>query len=68
MDSSSCGKSLDHAVLVVGWGVSNGKAYWKVKNSWGANWGDKGYILLGRNSKDKSGVCGLAMEPGYPQV
>ena len=68
MDSTSCGTNLDHAVLVTGWGELNGKQYWNVKNSWGSSWGSKGYILLGRNSSNKSGVCGLAMEPGYPVI
>jgi C1A family cysteine protease len=64
MDSDSCGTSLDHGVLVVGWGTLNGKKYWKVKNSWGSSWGDKGYILLGRGNN----ICGLATEPSYPVI
>lgn len=31
----------DHAVLIVGW--SDSKRAWKIKNSWGTSWGDKGY-------------------------
>ena len=66
---STCGTQLDHGVLAVGYGVDGGKEYYKVKNSWGADWGEKGYIRLGRGTKfNPSGQCGIQMAASYPVV
>ena len=64
LDTSRCGTSLDHAVLVTGWGhdSKSGLDYWMVKNSWGTRWGDKGYIKLAAQA-DGHGICGVQMEP-----
>ena len=64
--SGSCGTDLDHGVVVVGYGTEDGKDYWIVRNSWGAEWGEKGYLRMERNIKQSVGKCGIAMEPSYP--
>ena len=63
-----CGTSLDHGVLVVGYGSMDGNDFYMVKNSWGTTWGDKGYIYLGRGSEynNGSGQCGMLMQGSYP--
>jgi len=40
-----------------------GEEFFLVKNSWGASWGDKGYVRIGASS---SNVCGILSDPSYP--
>ena len=69
LTSPSCGTSLDHGVLIVGYGESNGQKYWLVKNSWGTTWGDAGYVKIARSdSTNDAGICGIAMDPSFPTV
>ena len=66
-----CGTNLDHGVLVVGYGEdpTTHQMYWLVKNSWGADWGDGGYVRIARTeSENDPGVCGIAMQASYPVV
>jgi KDEL-tailed cysteine endopeptidase len=65
--NGKCGTELDHGVAVVGYGTTlDGTKYWIVKNSWGAEWGEKGYIRMARGVAEKEGICGIAMEASYP--
>lgn len=63
-----CGAKLDHGVLVVGFGEDSGKKYWKVKNSWGASWGEQGFVRM-KKGKGGKGQCGiLTGPPSFPQI
>merc|ERR1719478_1351803 len=61
--SGPCGDRLDHGVLAVGYTAD----YWIVKNSWGATWGDEGFIMMGRGDKyGNKGICGILESASYP--
>lgn len=58
---------MDHGVLVVGYGTdeATGMDYWLVKNSWGTEWGENGYIRMARNRNNN---CCIACYGAYPIV
>ena len=53
----NCGTSLSLAALLVGMTDS----FWRVKLSWGTQWGEAGYIRLSRGN-----TCGICNQPSYP--
>lgn len=60
LNDDDCGTSLDHAVTAVGYGTDteSGLDYWLVRNSWGGEWGEGGYIKMARVG-DGYGMCGI---------
>lgn len=66
IDSTTCLSEINHGVTGIGFGVSaTGKEYWIVRNSWGTQWGENGYVRIAANEPDQgdSGICGVLSSP-----
>jgi C1A family cysteine protease len=67
--SGTCGRPFNHAVTLVGYGVTDdGIKYWLIKNSWGKYWGEGGYMRVLRDSGQPGGQCGIAAHASYPTI
>jgi len=58
MMASQCQGQLDHCVQLVGYDMTQSTPFWSVRNSWGTDWGESGYIRL-QYGQD---TCGVAEE------
>lgn len=59
---SSCGTDVDHCVQVTG--IDTTEGYWKVRNSWGTDWGVEGFIYL----KTDQNTCDITYDPTFVTV
>ncbi|KAL3666063.1 hypothetical protein V7S43_008854 [Phytophthora oleae] len=55
--------TVDHAVLAVGYDATS----IKIKNSWGTDWGEDGYVRLSRSTQG-TGTCAVLTDMSYPKV
>jgi len=66
--STTCANTLfdsDHCVQLIGYSSQNSTVpYWIVRNSWGPDWGENGfiYVEIGEN------LCGIANQPTFVQA
>jgi len=60
---TQCGNDIDHCVELVGY-TNYGKtgAYWIVRNAWGPDFGENGYIYIAIGNN----LCGIADMATYP--
>jgi len=72
LNSKDCGTTLDHAITAVGYGNEGGQDYYIVRNSWGPDWGDQGYIKIATDNGIGGwfafGICGIQKTSVYPQT
>jgi C1A family cysteine protease len=66
MNDPECGTQLDHAITAVGYGSEGGQDYYIVRNSWGAGWGEGGYIKMA--AVPGLGICGIQQVSLWPTV
>eukprot|EP00116_Pleurobrachia_bachei_P005562 sb/3465824/ len=57
----NCGKTPHHAMAVTGYTPE----FFEIKNSWGSNWGDRGYVRFSRKIEN---MCGISNWNAYPEL
>jgi len=55
---------INHAILAMGYGTDSElkKDFFLIRNSWGADWGEKGFIRIERHT-DENAYCGTDHKP-----
>lgn len=65
-DLSCKHQPTNHVMLLIGYGTDKEDGdFWILKNSFGEEWGEKGYMRLARNRND---TCGVSSSASYPLV
>jgi len=60
---SNCSTVVNHAVVLMGYGTDSGTAYYKIRNSWGKDWGENGNFRIASSGN----MCGIHSRGGsYP--
>jgi cathepsin L len=61
---NNCSNNLNHGVIAVGYNTEGSTPYWIVRNSWGAGWGENGYINLSLGAN----TCGILTAASFVSV
>ncbi|XP_039610673.1 procathepsin L-like [Polypterus senegalus] len=59
----ACNTKINHAVLLVGYGSEADQNYWIIKNSWGTQWGENGYMRMARTTTNYCGIASYTLFP-----
>jgi TolA-binding protein len=62
----SSSSQINHAVVLVGWDDSKGA--WLLRNSWGTNWGEDGYMWIDYNSNSVGSYAAWTMVEEDPNA
>ncbi|XP_074597360.1 crustapain-like [Brevipalpus obovatus] len=55
---------LNHGVAIFGYDSQDGYDLWIIRNSWGEDWGEDGYVRFARGQN----LCGVADAASYPVI
>jgi len=65
INDEKCGTQIDHSAVAVGYNTEGPIPFYIVRNSWGASWGEQGYVRIAMTG-DGPGICGIQMQSVYP--
>ena len=67
-DEKKCGDKVNHAMVFVGYGIKDGRGFFRLRNSWGS-WGDEGHINVRRGLDGKNyNICRITDFAQYPSI
>ncbi|CAB9517239.1 Senescence-specific cysteine protease SAG39 [Seminavis robusta] len=66
-DESNISSCLDHAILMVGYNDTAPIPYFRIKNSWGTDWGEAGYFRVAQQGGGPFGFFGILAQAVAPK-